>query len=135
VSTHVEVQNPTPTLLDDEEAVEQPERQGWHGEEVEGNDHLAVILEESQPAPARITAESHTSQVARHGSFGNLEAELSKLKIPAGRAEYWLTENVSSPFPAEPAREDYALWRAICLSSRFLNPHPFSRCPSPMLYQ
>ena len=34
VSSHVEVQNPTPPMLDDEEAVQQLERHRWHREEV-----------------------------------------------------------------------------------------------------
>ena len=72
------MQNPPPPMLDDEEAVEQLEGHRWHGEEIEGDDHLAVILEESQPAPAGITPALHTLQGPRHGSFGNLEAELLK---------------------------------------------------------
>ena len=83
---HAEVQNPAPPMLHDEEAVKQLERQRWHGEEVEGNDHLAVILEESQPALAALTAAADTSQVPRHGSFGNLEAKLLQLSVDLGSA-------------------------------------------------
>ncbi len=84
VSGHVEMQNPTPPMLDDEEAVEQLEDQRGHGEEVEGNDQLTVILEESLPAPAGINAAPQTAQIPRHGSFGNLEAELLKLSVDLG---------------------------------------------------
>jgi hypothetical protein len=51
-----------------------------------GGDHLAVILEESQPALAGVTAVPHSSQVPRHGSFGNLEAELLQLSVELGSA-------------------------------------------------
>jgi len=78
------VQNPTPPMLDDEEAVEQLERQRWHGEEVEGNDHLAVILEESQPAPSGITAAPNSSQISGHTPFGDDEAEFLKFSVDLG---------------------------------------------------
>ena len=45
----VEVQDPAAPVLDDEKTVEQPECQCRHGEEVEGDDHLAVILEKRKP--------------------------------------------------------------------------------------
>ena len=41
-------------MLDDEEAVEQLESHGRYREEVEGRDYLAVVLEESEPPPARV---------------------------------------------------------------------------------
>ena len=37
-------------MLDDEKAVQHTETQRGHGEQVEGGDHLAVVLEECQPA-------------------------------------------------------------------------------------
>src|SRR5262252_3544460 len=46
----VEMQNAAPMMLDDEKAVQHTETQRGHGEEVEGGDHLAMVLEECQPA-------------------------------------------------------------------------------------
>jgi hypothetical protein len=43
VAGHIQVQDPASSVLDDEEAVEQLKCHSWHGEEVEGGDHLAVI--------------------------------------------------------------------------------------------
>src|SRR5215472_12673377 len=49
--SHIEVQNLAPPVLDDEEAVEQLERYRRYSEEIERDDHLAVILEKGKPAP------------------------------------------------------------------------------------
>jgi hypothetical protein len=44
VAGHVPVQNPAPSMLNAEKAVEQSERHRGHREKVEGGDHLAMIL-------------------------------------------------------------------------------------------
>src|SRR5580704_15128877 len=44
VVSHVEVQNPTPPVLDHEKAIEQLECHCRHREKVERGDHLAMIL-------------------------------------------------------------------------------------------
>ena len=46
----VEMENAAPMMLDDEEAVQHTETQHGHDVKVEGGDHLAVVLEECQPA-------------------------------------------------------------------------------------
>src|SRR5215472_1189814 len=46
----VEMENTTPMMLDDEETVQHTETQRGHGEEIEGGDHLPVVVEECQPA-------------------------------------------------------------------------------------
>ena len=58
-------------MLDDEEAVQHTETQCGHGEEVEGGDHLAVIVEECQPAlHLRLVGLAFPPlQIARHGGF------------------------------------------------------------------
>ena len=85
VSGHVEVQNLPPSVLDDEEAVQHLEGQRRHGEEVEGSDHLAVILEKGQPTLAWITAAPDTLQISGYGSFGDDEAELLEFSMDLGR--------------------------------------------------
>ena len=57
VTGDVEMQDLPSPMLDDEEAVQQLERHRGHGEEVEGNDHLAMILEEGQRAFTRPPAD------------------------------------------------------------------------------
>lgn len=78
------MQDPAAAVLDDEEAVEQPEGHRGHGEEIEGHDHLAVILEKGQPAFARVTAATNTSQIPGRGSLGDGEAGLVKFSVDSG---------------------------------------------------
>jgi hypothetical protein len=49
---HVEVQDSSPAMTDHEEAVQNAEGHGWHREEIDGRDHLPMVLEEAQPLPA-----------------------------------------------------------------------------------
>ena len=78
---HVAVQDPSSPMLDDEEAVQQLERQSGHGEEVEGRDHLAVVLQKGQPALARIALAANPAQIPSHGSFRDLETELLQFAV------------------------------------------------------
>jgi hypothetical protein len=71
-------------MLDDEEAVEQFECHRRHGEEVERNDHLTVILEKGKPPLPRVATAPHPSQLTSHTLFGNDEAELLKFSVDLG---------------------------------------------------
>ena len=84
VAGHVEVQDPAASVLDDEEAVQQLEGHRRHGEEVEGDDHLAMILEKRKPAFARVAAAPNPSQIAGHGPFRDDEAELLQFSVDLG---------------------------------------------------
>ena len=84
MSSDVEVQDPATAMLDDEQAVEQLKRHGWHREEIESNDDLAVVLEKSQPSSARVTAAAEPSKIASDGPFGDDEAELLKFSVDLG---------------------------------------------------
>ena len=81
VTGDVEMQDPSSPMLDDEEAVQQLERHRGHGEEVEGHDHLAVVLEKGQPSLAGITLAAHPAQIPSHGSFRYFETELLELAV------------------------------------------------------
>jgi len=76
MSGNVEVQDAAPSVLDDEEAVEQAERQRRHGEEVDGGGHLAMILEKGQPLPAWIATAANPSHISGDSPFRDFEAEL-----------------------------------------------------------
>jgi hypothetical protein len=82
----IEVQNPAASVLDDEETVQHTERRGRHGEEVEGDDRLAVVVKKGQPFLGRITPATDPPQVARHGSLGEHEAELMQFAMNFRRA-------------------------------------------------
>jgi hypothetical protein len=55
----VEMQNPASLVLDDEKAIQHSECHRRHGEEIEGRDYLAVILEKDEAPLAGITAPNH----------------------------------------------------------------------------
>jgi hypothetical protein len=46
---HIAVHNSPTIMLNDKEAIEQAERQGWHREEVQRGDHFAMIAEKGRP--------------------------------------------------------------------------------------
>jgi hypothetical protein len=68
-------------VLDDEEAVEQPEGHRWHDEEVEGHNDLTVILEKGQPAFARVTPATDSPKVPGHASFRDLQPEFQEFSV------------------------------------------------------
>jgi hypothetical protein len=78
---YVTVQDPAPAVLDHEEAIQQLERNGWYGQEVESGNRFAVVLEERQPVLGWVAAAMDSPQVARHASFGYSETELLKLAV------------------------------------------------------
>ena len=86
VPSHVAVQDLPASMFDDEEAVEQLEGQRRYREEVESDDHLAVILEEGQPPFAWVATTLDTSKIAGDGPFRDDEAEFQKLSVDLGCA-------------------------------------------------
>ena len=67
-------------------AIQDAERHSRHRKEVKGYNRLAMIIQESKPALAGITAPSQPSQISGNRGFGNLEAEL--LEFPM---DLWCT--------------------------------------------
>src|SRR5215471_4624965 len=52
---NVEVENPAALVLDDEETVQPSKSRTRHGEEIEGDDGLAVVVKKREPFLGRIT--------------------------------------------------------------------------------
>jgi hypothetical protein len=84
VVSDVEVQNPAPSMLEHEKAVEQPECHCRHREEIERRNHLTMILQKCQPALGRVAATPHASQIPRHTPLRNDDAEFLKLAVDFG---------------------------------------------------
>src|SRR5215472_9759126 len=84
VSRHIEVQDLPASMLDDEETMQQSERHRRYGEEVERNDHLAMILQEGQPALTGIPAAVDSPQVASHGSLADDETQFQEFSVNLG---------------------------------------------------
>src|SRR5262249_43357641 len=73
-------------VLNDKEAVQQLERQRRHGEEIERDDRLAVILQEGPPARGRASTTPNVAQIPRDSPFRDHEAELLQLSVDLGRS-------------------------------------------------
>jgi hypothetical protein len=84
VPSNVEVQDLPTCVLDNEEAVEQLEGHGRHGEEVESDDHLAVVLEEGKPLLTWVPAALDAPEIPSNGPSGDDEAEFLKFAVDFG---------------------------------------------------
>ena len=83
---YVAVQNLASLVLDDKEAIQHSERYRRHGEEIEGSDPLAVILEKGEPLPAGITTPNYTTQISGHRAFREGKAQLLQFRANLGSA-------------------------------------------------
>ena len=92
--SHIEVQDLAPSVLDDEEAIEQLEGDRRHGEEVDGDDHLTMILQKRKPPFGWVTAAAYAPQIPSHTPFGDDEAGEAYFTVvtPTGKGIYRFTK-------------------------------------------
>lgn len=92
MSGGIEVEDLAAAVLDDEETVEHPEGQGGPGEEVEGGDDFAMVVQEGEPALGlgMVPAVLQSLQVAGDGGLGNGKPELEEFTVNAGSAPGWV---------------------------------------------
>lgn len=83
---HIEVDDSTARVLDDEQAVQHSERYRWDRKEIEGYDGFAVIVQKSKPFLARITPPVDPAQIPRYGPFGERETEFQQLTVDFRRS-------------------------------------------------
>ena len=82
------MENLASLVLDDKESIQHSKRHRRHGEEIEGSDYLAVILEKGVPLLVGITVPNHTTQISGHGSFCEGEAQRLQFRVNLGRAPF-----------------------------------------------
>ena len=75
------------TVLNDEEAVQQPERRGGHGEQIHGGDIVFMVAQESHPSFQLVGLRGTPRQVSRHRDLGDDETELGELSMDAWRPQ------------------------------------------------
>jgi len=78
---YVEVQDSSAAMIDHEEAVQQAEGQGRHREEINGCDHLPMVLEEAQPWLARPPAGLDPSQISRYRPLRDGKTQFQQLAL------------------------------------------------------
>jgi hypothetical protein len=69
-------------MVDDNQAAEKVERDGWNREEIECGDHLAMVLEEGQPVLRRIPTPANASEITRH-------SPLAEIQVLTVRRGFW----------------------------------------------
>ena len=78
----IEVKNATAIMGQYQKHVENLETDGWHGEEVDGNQLPEVVLQESAPGLRRRLAAAH--HVFADTALADVDAELEQLAVDAG---------------------------------------------------
>src|SRR5215831_15484935 len=77
----VAMQDSPPTMFNYEEAVQHAEADRRHREEIQSQDHLAMILHKGQSALCRAPAATQPTEVAGHGAFREGEAKLLQFTV------------------------------------------------------
>ena len=81
VGAHVEVDDPSPSVAQDQENVDHPERNRRHGEEVDRDDVLGVVGQESAPGlGGRSLGLDH---VLGDGALADVDAQFEQLSVDA----------------------------------------------------
>ena len=86
ISRHIEVQDLTPVVADDEKAVQNTKRERWDGEKVHRGNCLAMVSEERQPSFHRIWISRSSPDPSRDTPFREIETELEKFAVNARRS-------------------------------------------------
>ena len=85
---------------DHKQAIQHSEPRGGDGEEIEGGDHLTVILQKSEPLLTAITTPDQATQISGYGSFRDGKAKLLQFRVDFGSAPVCiLLRQASDQFP------------------------------------
>src|SRR5262249_15339354 len=82
---NVAMKNLASLVLDDKETIQHSERHRRHGEEIEGSDYFAVILEKREPLLAGIPTPNYTTQISGHCALREGKAQLLQCRVNLGR--------------------------------------------------
>jgi hypothetical protein len=77
----VEMQDSPPFVLDDEETVQHSEARARNGEEVEGDDGLAVVMKKCEPFFGCVASTLRSRQIACDGSLRQHKAEFLQFSV------------------------------------------------------
>jgi hypothetical protein len=75
VTGYVEVQDFASPMVNDKQAIEKVERDGWDREEVECDYHLAMVLEQRQPVLGGIPTPASASEITRHRPLAEIKSK------------------------------------------------------------
>jgi hypothetical protein len=83
ISRHIEVQDLTPVMADDEKAVQNTKRESGDGEEVHRSNGLAMVSEERQPSLHGIWISRSSPHPSRDTPFRDIETQLEQFTVNA----------------------------------------------------
>jgi hypothetical protein len=83
ISRHIEVQDLTPVVADDEKAVQNSKCERWDGEEVHRRNGLAMVSEERQPSLCGIWISWCPLDPSRDTPFRDIETQLEQFAVNA----------------------------------------------------
>jgi len=121
VTRHVGMQDLTPVVGDNEEAIENPKRQSRHSEEVHCGDSFTVIGKKRRPLPCRPWIPGCPPHPVQHGPFRDFEAEHPQFAMNSRRTPGWIL--------SDHAKNEFAQFFANGLST---GPNSMPREPTPI---
>jgi hypothetical protein len=86
ISRHIEVQDLTPVVADNEKAIQNTKGERWDGKEVHRSNGFPMIPEERQPSLCRIWISRSAPNPSRDTSFREIETQLEQFAVNARRS-------------------------------------------------
>jgi hypothetical protein len=93
ISRHIEMQDLTPVVADDEKAVQNTKSERWDGEKVRRSNGLAMVSEERQPSLHRVWISRGSPDPSRDTPFREIENQLEQFAMNARRSPGWILSN------------------------------------------
>jgi len=124
----IEMKDPSPAVLDDEETIQDSESKGRDGEEVHGRNYFTVIAQESSPELAGLPPRIQTLKIAGNSSLRDIEAKFQELAVNSGRAPGGILRSYASDEGSDLSIE---LWSAKGLCPRSKPPEQTEACSMP----
>ena len=78
---NIEMEDLASAMFNDEAAIQDSEREGWHGEEIHCCDELTMIANKSSPEFTCLVGRREALDVSRDGAFGNFESKFKKFTV------------------------------------------------------
>ena len=86
ISRHIEMQDLTPVMADDEKAVQNTKRERWDGEEVHGGNRFPMVSNKGQPSLGWIWISWGSPDPSRDTPFRDIETQLEQFAVNARRS-------------------------------------------------
>ena len=125
---HIEMDDLTSAVFDQEKAAQHAKGQSGHGEEVHGREDVAVIVQKSSPELSGMSGRRQRPDIAGHGTLGEDEAEFEEFTVNSGATP---GGSLLGPTPNENAKLGMDLGPAPPLGARSKAPEQSKTSPMP----